>query len=160
MSRVFLLAVFAVACAHARTRGDPAEQAGVVRAVEDLFAGMRARDTAALRRLMIPEAHFTSFVYAEGRTNTRSQSVDAFITSIARPGPPLIERMWDPEVRVDGDVAIVWAPYDFHLGNVFSHCGHDGFQLVRQSGQWRLSAITYTVRTGDGCRDIKHPDSR
>jgi hypothetical protein len=161
MSRALLpLLVLVIGCAHARSRGmDPARES-IIRAVEDLFAGMRARDTTALRRLLTPEAHFTSAVYAEGRTVIRSQSVDAFIASIARPGPPLVERMWDPEARIDGDVASVWAPYDFHIGNTFSHCGHDGFQLVRRDGAWRISAITSTVRTDDDCRDIRHPDSR
>ena len=29
--------------------------------------------------------------------------------------------MWDPEVQVDGDIAALWAPYDFHIGGRFSH---------------------------------------
>lgn len=161
MSRALLLLLLpAIGCAHARSRAADPAHASVIRAVEDLFTGMRARDTTALRRLLTPEAHLTSVVYDQGRAVIRSQSVDAFIASISRPGPLLVERMWDPEVRIDGDVASVWAPYDFHIGQIFSHCGHDGFHLVRRDGAWRISAITYTVRTGDDCRAIRHPDSR
>jgi hypothetical protein len=160
MLRALLPALVLVsACASLRSEPDPAH-ASVVGAVQDLFTAMRARDTSALRHLLTAEAHLTSAVHAEGRSVVRSQSVDAFIASISRPGPVLIERMWDPEVRVDGDIATVWAPYDFHIGNTFSHCGHDGVQLVRRDGAWRISAIIYTVRTGDDCRAIRHPDSR
>ena len=28
---------------------------------------------------------------------------------------PMYERMWDPEVRIDGPVATLWAPYDFYI---------------------------------------------
>ena len=77
--------------------------------------------------------------------------MDQFLASIAKPGDTLYERMWDPEVRVDGDIAALWAPYDFRIGERFSHCGHDAFHLVRQDGRWRISAIAYTVREED-CR--------
>src|SRR5688572_23586355 len=124
MSRALLLLLIpAIGCAHARSHPANPAHASVVRAVEDLFAGMRARDTTALRRLLTPEADFTSAVYDQVRTVIRAQSVEAFIASIARPGPVLVERMWDPEVPIDGDIASLWATYDFHTGQIFSHCG-------------------------------------
>ena len=54
--------------------------------------------------------------------------------------------MWNPEVRIDGAIATLWTPYDFHIGVRFSHCGYDAFQLARGERGWYVTAITYTVR--------------
>jgi hypothetical protein len=61
-----------------------------------------------------------------------------------------MERIWAPEVRIDGNMATLWAPYDFHLGRRLSHCGMDAFQFVREGGAWKLIAVTFTART-EGC---------
>lgn len=58
--------------------------------------------------------------------------------------------MWSAEVRIDGGLATLWAPYEFHLGERFSHCGIDAFQFVREGGAWKMIAITFTRRT-TGC---------
>lgn len=62
--------------------------------------------------------------------------------------------MWDAEVEVSGDLATLWAPYDFHIGERFSHCGFDAFHFVRQDGAWRIAALTYTVQTS-GCEELR-----
>jgi hypothetical protein len=54
--------------------------------------------------------------------------------------------MWDPEVRIDGPMATLWAPYDFHRSGEFSHCGVDAFQLALKEDGWRIVSIIYTVR--------------
>jgi hypothetical protein len=47
----------------------------------------------------------------------------------------------------DGDLATVWAPYDFHRNVQFSHCGTDAFDLLRTADGWRLTGGAYTVET-------------
>ena len=68
-----------------------------------------------------------------------------------------VERMWNPEVRIDGDLATLWAPYDLHYGGEFSHCGIDAFQLVRgEDRRWRIVSVAYTRRT-TGCSSAPEP---
>ena len=57
--------------------------------------------------------------------------------------------MWHPRVELHGDVASVWAPYDFHRDGAFSHCGVDAFTLLRGDGGWVITGATYTVETAD-----------
>jgi hypothetical protein len=131
--------------------GSPAAEAEVIAVAEALFSAMRTRDTTAIRALFVPEVQIVSL--RAGRTSSaepQGRSVSQFITSIARPGDELRERMWDPRVQMDGELATLWAPYDFHIGERFSHCGYDAFHLVRQGGEWRIAALTYTVQT-TGC---------
>ncbi len=127
---------------------DPAVRDSVLATVDRLFAGMRAHDTAMVRSAFAPGALMTEFSAASPEVSF--QSVDAFVTAVARPGEPWIERVFDPEVRVDGDLASYLAWYTFSLGERLLHCGVDAFWVVRTSAGWRIAAISDTRHT-TGC---------
>ncbi|MEX2572312.1 MAG: nuclear transport factor 2 family protein [Gemmatimonadota bacterium] len=125
-----------------------AEGAAVIRAAEALFTAMEARDTTALRRLFMPEAQLAVVRRGgAGEVVIQTRTVGDFVGSIGRGSELLLERMWSPSVQVEGDLATLWAPYDFHQGERFSHCGIDAFQFVRTGGEWRIVALTYTIQT-------------
>ena len=54
------------------------------------------------------------------------------------------ERYWDAAVLTDGNIASVWAPYDFFRNGKFSHCGVDLFYLVKESKEWKIAHFGYT----------------
>ena len=62
----------------------------------------------------------------------------------------LDERISFETVKVDGDLAIAWTPYKFYLGDQFSHCGVNSFQLVKLEGVWRIQYLIDTRRR-QGC---------
>lgn len=126
------------------------ESDAVVAVANRLFAAMEARDTSAVRALFLPSARIVSVARQNGTPVVRDRGVGDFLPGIVTAPEPLIERMWSPEVRIVGDLATLWAPYDFHLGSRFSHCGVDAFQLVRRDGAWRIAALSYTVQR-EGC---------
>ena len=109
------------------------------------------RNVEAHRELFLPEATITAVALRDGERTIRVSTLEESINSIAAVTVPMVERIWDPEVRVDGEVAIVWAPYDFYINDSFSHCGHDGFQLVRTDRGWRLASLIYTVEQPPDC---------
>lgn len=160
MRRLFLLccALAGTACAAATNTGSAtaapasaADRAAVIAAVQSLFDAMRTRDTVALRAGFTPGAQLVSIRAVPGApARHQSMALSAFVTSIGRAGEELVERMWDPRVEVAGDIASLWAPYDFRIGGSFSHCGHDAVHLVRMPDGWKIAAITYTVVT-TGC---------
>jgi hypothetical protein len=114
------------------------------------------RNVEAHRELFLPEATIIAVSVRDGQRTTQVRTLEESINSIAAVTVPMVERIWDPEVRVDGGVAIAWAPYDFYINDSFSHCGHDAFQLVRTDRGWRLSSIVYTVEQPPDCE--LHPD--
>ena len=143
-----LLCVAAVGCATPRP-SNPDEGREVVRTVERLFEGMRTQDTAVLRALLAPELIFVSARDTAGHWRVTQYTAREFLTGMAEPvdtSTQFRERMWKPEVRIDGAIATLWTPYDFHVGARFSHCGYDAFQLARGERGWYITAITYTVR--------------
>ena len=52
----------------------------------------------------------------------------------------------DAEVRIDGDLATVWIPFAFYLGEDFSHCGINAVQLARLDARWQIIHIADTRR--------------
>jgi hypothetical protein len=54
------------------------------------------------------------------------------------------ERYWDAVVLTDGNIASVWAPYDFFSNGKFSHCGVDLFYLVKENKEWTIAHFGYT----------------
>jgi hypothetical protein len=70
-----------------------------------------------------------------------------FATRVGKPGTSKIEeRIHDPLVRIDNDLAVVWAPFDFYVDGKVNHCGTDLFNLVRQNGQWLIASVADTSR--------------
>jgi hypothetical protein len=49
-------------------------------------------------------------------------------------------------VRIDRDIATVWAPLEFLIDGKIDHCGTDSFQLIRLDGKWLIANLTATVR--------------
>ena len=164
MKRLLMLfgALGALGCAATSAR-QPAPYASsvdrdaVIAAVQTLFEAMRTRDTTALRAAFTPGAQLVSVRTVAGTpARFQTQPLAAFVTSVGRAPEELIERMWDPRVEIAGDLASLWAPYDFRIGANFSHCGHDAVHLVRTAEGWKIAGITYTVIT-TGCAPSQGP---
>jgi len=74
-----------------------------------------------------------------------------FAAAIKPDGHRYEERLTDPAVDVDGDIAMVWSPYVFLVDGKLIHCGVDHFDLIREGGQWKVLNVTWTQRT-TGCQ--------
>jgi hypothetical protein len=48
---------------------------------------------------------------------------------------------------VDGPLATAWMDYTFHVGERFSHCGVNAFQLFRSDDGWQIIQIADTRRS-------------
>lgn len=110
-------------------------------------------DMTAFAELMIPEAVMVSVLGDDGeggyRVRTRNEA-----RSLPMEGD-VVERGFDPVVRVAGGVALVWLPYDLYVDDEWSHCGVDAFTLVRTADGWRIAAIAYTIQQPPACG--RHP---
>jgi len=125
------------------------DDSAVVATVQRLFDAMARRDTAALRTLLVPGTRFASLPADRAVAAPRVQGDSAFLRTFAAGTERLLERMWQPVVHVEGPLATLWAPYDFHVDGKFSHCGVDAVTLLRGDGGWRVAGITYTLQRTD-----------
>ena len=142
----------ALAAAVAPLRAQDADRAAVLATVQKVFDAMRTRDTALLRQAFDTSARLASVSTRGGPAMVRLTAPAAFGTAIASApaGDVWNERIWDPEVRIDGDVAQVWAYYTFHRNNTFSHCGVDAFMLLKVGAEWKITQLADSRRT-TGC---------
>jgi hypothetical protein len=145
-----LLLFPAVARGQATTAA-PDERAAVLAVVQRLWDGMKARDTAMARSVFDSSAMLSRVVTRNGEARVQLTRVSEFIEALSRATEPWNERMFAPEVRIDGPLASVWTEYDFHLGDKFSHCGVDAFQLLKTSAGWKIVALSDTARR-EGCQ--------
>ncbi|MEQ9401233.1 MAG: DUF4440 domain-containing protein [Longimicrobiales bacterium] len=131
-----------------RSSGGAGSATDVLAAVQEFFDAMAAADVERSRRVLASGARFFSVREEPSGRVTGTFTTEEHLARLPTSGV-LLERMWDPRVEIQGDVASVWAPYDFHVDGAFSHCGTDAFTLMRTPDRWILTGATYTVqRTG------------
>jgi hypothetical protein len=98
-------------------------------------------------------ARFASVVERGGTEQSEYASVDGWIQSVGRSERRWDERVYDVEVRLDDNVALVWAPYTFYLDGALRHCGVNTIALLRLAGTWKITQLADSRRTV-GCRDV------
>jgi len=129
---------------------DP-EAPAVLAVADAALEAITGEDWEALADLMIDRAISVS---------TTPESVDLITRDawLARPpGGDIVERGFDPEIRVSGTVASVWYPYDFYLDGEWSHCGVDVFTLAHTNDAgWRIASLAWSREQPPACRE--HPD--
>lgn len=142
MAKPLLALLLLVAFSPALHAASPEDQA-VLAPVQALFDGMAHRDAAAIRAPLLPGGSLT--LMRDGKPV--QISFDDFAARVAKPAPQRIEeRIHHPLVRIDHDLAVVWAPFQFLSDGKVDHCGTDLFSLVRVEGEWRIAAIADTGR--------------
>lgn len=120
-------------------------QSEVLAVVQQLFDGMRAGDSTAVRAVFDDGARMQSIGQEEGEPILRMGSVDRFVEAVGRPHEDVWdERIWDPMVQVDGPMAMAWTPYVFYLGDTLSHCGVNAFHLIRRGDAWKVFYLVDT----------------
>lgn len=149
-----LIALALASSAAAQSAGD--DEQAVVAATQALFDAMQARDTTAVLARLHPSAQVIG-IAPDGAVEVIPGA--EWARGLAGVAVELRERIWAPRVEVDGALATLWARYDFHLGERFSHCGTDAFQFVREPAStqaggatWRLLVVTFTMEA-DGCAE-------
>ena len=125
---------------------------GVKQAVNTLFDAMRKGDSALIKTVFAKEMVLQSISTDKaGKAVISVDSADDFAKAIGTPHNAVYdERITFNDIKIDGDLANVWAPYKFYLGDKFSHCGVDVFSLMKTSTGWKIIYIVDTRRK-DNC---------
>jgi len=122
--------------------GTPEEQA-VLAPVRALFDGMAKRDAEAVKKPLLTGG--TMLLMRDGKPVR--MTFEEFADRVTAPGTTRIEeRIHDPLVHIDHDLAVVWAPFEFLVDGKVDHCGTDLFTLVRTDGEWRIASVADTGR--------------
>jgi putative lumazine-binding protein len=119
------------------------EEQAVMAPITAMFDGMAKRDAAAIKKPLLPGGGMV--LMRDGKPT--QMTFDAFADAVGKPGKAQIEeRIHDPLVRIDNDLAVVWAPFEFLVDGKVDHCGTDLFNLVRTDGKWFIASVADTGR--------------
>jgi len=120
-----------------------AEEQAVLASVQALFDGMANRDAAAIKAQSLPGG--TMVLMRDGKPT--QLTLESFAERAGRPGTTHNrESIHDPLVRIDNDVAVVWAPFDYAIDGKVDHCGTDLFDMVKVDGKWLVAGVADTGR--------------
>lgn len=124
------------------------EEEGIKKAINALFDGMRKSDSTLMRTAFNPQAILQTIVKTKaGTTEVRSTDLNLFIKSIAKPHAEIYdERIVFTKILIDDALASVWTDYQFYIGDKFSHCGVNSFQLVKVNNDWKIVYLIDTRR--------------
>lgn len=124
------------------------EQAAIA-TVNQLFAGMKAKSSEQIKSVFAPDVHFLAIDKprdGKGISRSRVMTGEAFAKMISESkSPEYIEKMISPKALIAGDLATVSGRYTFYLGDKFSHCGMDVFNLVRTDAGWKIVQGAFTL---------------
>lgn len=123
-------------------------------AVQTLFDGMRKGDSAMVHAVFYPNAALQTAVKNKaGESQLLNENLQEFLNAVGTPHKEVWnELIWDYEIRIDGIMATVWAPYTFYLDEKLSHCGVNALTLMKADADWKIVSIIDTRRR-EGCRE-------
>jgi ketosteroid isomerase-like protein len=142
-----LLALFP-GVAHSQS----ADEQAVLAVVRTMFDAMRSADSAAVRAVFAPGARFASVNPRSGTAAIQYDTVDGWLRGIANSNRRWDEQIYDVQVKVDGNMALVWAPYTFYLDKAVRHCGVDAIALLKGASGWKVTQLSDTQRR-ENCPD-------
>ena len=127
-------------------RPQPGDREAALATVQAFFDAMHTRDVEAAARTVVPDGVFVHTRTEDGKRVERHFTNREFVENLSREKTVLLEELTGkPVVLVDGDVAVVWAPYRFEVDGKPSHTGVDAFNLIRTAAGWRISGGAYSV---------------
>ena len=134
----------------ARALPPPAgEEQAVLAPINSLFVALERGDATGVLSQVYPDGRVTATGVRSNSSGLRQLSWREFAER-QKPGSGFQERISDPAIEVDGDVAMVWAPFVVRVGGKISNCGIDHFDLVRDNGSWKVMNLTFSSQT-TGC---------
>ncbi|RDE05720.1 hypothetical protein [Sphingomonas aracearum] len=127
-----------------------AEEEAVLAPVNALLGAIRSGSAEAANAVLRADGSATAAVERpDGSRSVRRMTWTQFTAGL-KPGSGAYETISDPAVEIDGDIAMVWAPFTFRLNGQVQHCGVNHFDLVREGGAWKVLNVTWSQRT-TGC---------
>lgn len=134
--------------AQGKTKDFTAKEQEIVTVIQKMFDGMRKSDSSMVKSVLHPSIRMqTSFVRAEKPIFMTEPNANNFLNAVASPKKEIFdERIESYEIRIDDNLATVWTPYKFYLGDKFIHCGVNTFVLCKTENGWQISHIADTRR--------------
>ena len=112
--------------------------------IDQFFEAVRVKDREAILALVKQDGLATAVRIDGPQWSTANWHWPSYAEMAVTAKAAWTEHLIAPRVMVERDIAAVWARYELSADGVFSHCGVNHFDLVRQGGKWRIYNLTWT----------------
>jgi Putative lumazine-binding len=141
--------VLIILCGMVPTIGatqDATDREAVLKTVQGFFDTMTTKDIDAAGKILVPHGRFYAMDMRMPNIAPQSFSTEEYFERLQRSKYTTRERIWNPEVRVRGSIATVWAPYDLWVDGRYSHCAIDAFDLIKTDQGWKIAGDAFTIQ--------------
>lgn len=147
LSMVFLLSLISL-CVYGQNVKQEKE---IEKVINNLFKGMKDKNQHLLQKVFHEDALMHTVSIGSDGTRLGVGSVSDFINKIAVSSAESVldERIQRYHIKIDGDMASAWTPYEFYINEEFSHCGVNSFQFIRIDDEWKITYVIDTRRKDD-----------
>jgi len=151
MKQLLLVLFLSVISLPVWAQASSSEEESVKKVVNHLFDGMRKGDSSMVSSTFSKNMILQSISERGGNTIVRTEQAASFLKAVGTPHTEIWdERITFDQVLVDGRLASVWTSYKFYVGDKFSHCGVNSFQMVKENDGWKIVYLIDTRRK-DNC---------
>ena len=133
------------------------EEEAIKKTIETFFEGLHKGDSTIMKTTLHKDIKIqTTHTNKEGKKLLKNETRAQLLKAIANKNPTdiYLEKLLSYDIKIDGNLASVWTPYEFYFNGNFSHCGANSFQLFNNNGNWQIIFLVDMRRRGD-CTHLK-----
>lgn len=105
------------------------------------FEAFHKQDTVKLKDLCHVDLILQTVTNAKEGSRLKTETKEVFFKSISSIPNHIkfFEKIIDYQVRQDGNMYHVWAPYEFYVNEKLSHTGVNSFTIIKESNdKWKI----------------------
>jgi hypothetical protein len=126
--------------------------------IDTFFEGLHKGDSIIMKNTLHKNIRIqTTHTNKKGEQLLETETRKKLLTSVAnkKPEQVYLEKLLSYDIKIDGNLASVWTPYEFYFNGNFSHCGANSFQLFYNNDKWEIIFLV-DMRRRDDCKAINN----
>lgn len=135
-----------------------AKEKDIKKVIATFFDGLHKGDSTIMKTTLHKDIKIqTTATNKKGEKTLKTETKSDLLTSVANKKEAHIyhEKLLSFDIKIDGNLASVWTPYEFYFNGNFSHCGANSFQLFNNNGKWEIIYLV-DMRRRDNCKALKN----
>ncbi|CAM1342691.1 nuclear transport factor 2 family protein [Tenacibaculum amylolyticum] len=128
------------------------EKQKIRKVIDTFFEGLHQGDSSIVSSTLHSGIKIqTTYTNKEGKRILRDETREKLLAGIAakKKTDTYLEKLLSYDIKVDGNLASVWTPYEFYFNGKFSHCGANSFQLFNNNNTWEIIYLVDMRRRGN-----------
>jgi len=149
--------IIVLVCSLSFNAQDNSPENEVKQVIETFFEGLHKGDSTLMASTLHKDIKIQTTSSMSGPNGLlQTDSRVKLLTAIANKNPEhvYLEKLLSYTIKIDGNIASVWTPYEFYFNNNFSHCGANSFQLFKDQTSWKIIYLV-DMRRRNQCQALK-----